>query len=71
MSSGSENTLVPVWALTTDEVQIPDILEGESMTSERLRQLRTVLAALADLPITTLEAHRIPFDACVECDNAG
>ncbi|KUI23032.1 hypothetical protein [Mycobacterium sp. GA-2829] len=57
--SDREITQAPVWALATDAVEVPDILEGKSMTPERLGQLRTVLATLADSPITTLEAHPI------------
>ncbi|WP_211592310.1 hypothetical protein [Microbispora sp. H10836] len=39
---------------------MPDVLGDEGMTPARLAELRTVLAALADSPIATLEAHPIP-----------
>lgn len=32
------------------------------MTPERLAELRTVLAAMADVPIATLEVHPLPKD---------
>lgn len=59
MMSGDEENRVPVWALATEQIDIPDVVEGKSMTPERLSQLRTALATLADSPITTLEAHLI------------
>jgi hypothetical protein len=52
----SEKTLVPVWTLATREVTVP-ALAGHTMTPDRLGELRTVLAAMADAPIATLEAH--------------
>lgn len=57
--SGDEANGVPVWALVTEQIDIPDVVQGKPMTPERLSQLRTVLATLADSPITTLEAHPI------------
>ncbi|MCM0676891.1 hypothetical protein NCC78_19685 [Micromonospora phytophila] len=48
---------VPVWTLATEAVSVPTVLGGEGMTPARLAELRTVLAALADSPIATLEAH--------------
>lgn len=51
--------LVPVWALATEAVNLPNILGEEGMTPARLSELRAVLAALADSPIATLEAHPI------------
>jgi hypothetical protein len=50
---------VPVWTLATENVDVPDIFRGEGMSSGRLSELRTVLAALASSPIATLEAHPI------------
>lgn len=55
----SEKTLVPVWTLATREVTLP-ALAGDTMTPARLDELRTVLAAMADAPIATLEAHPAP-----------
>ncbi|MGW5263184.1 hypothetical protein ACWEQG_19600 [Microbispora sp. NPDC004025] len=38
-------------------MSVPDVIGDEGMTPARLAELRTVLAALADSPIATLEAH--------------
>ncbi|CAL9596991.1 hypothetical protein SUDANB21_05357 [Streptomyces sp. enrichment culture] len=51
---------VPVWTLTTRDVQVPKVFRGGPMTADRLDELRGVLAALADQPIATLEAHPLP-----------
>ncbi|MEV8550088.1 hypothetical protein AB0L04_09685 [Streptomyces glaucescens] len=51
---------VPVWTLATRDVQVPAVIEDGPMTAERLSELRGVLAALADQPIATLEAHPLP-----------
>ncbi|MER5842875.1 hypothetical protein ABT099_21810 [Streptomyces prasinus] len=51
---------VPVWTLATGDVQVPAVAGGGPMTAERLAELRGVLAALADRPIATLEAHPLP-----------
>ncbi|MEV4662758.1 hypothetical protein AB0J85_12490 [Micromonospora echinofusca] len=48
---------VPVWTLATGAASVPDVLGDEGMTPARLAELRTALAALADSPIATLEAH--------------
>ncbi|MEU9144144.1 hypothetical protein [Streptomyces sp. NPDC048349] len=53
-------TTVPVWTLATAEVRVPGLTAGESMTAERLAELRGVLAVLADEPIVTLEVHPLP-----------
>nr|WP_030119848.1 hypothetical protein [Streptomyces californicus] len=53
-------TTVPVWTLATADVRVPRLAGGESMTAERLAELRGALAALADEPIVTLEAHPLP-----------
>ncbi|MFE1462670.1 hypothetical protein ACFW6M_16430 [Streptomyces nigra] len=53
-------TTVPVWTLATADVRVPGLTAGESMTAERLTELRGALAALADEPIVTLEAHPLP-----------
>jgi hypothetical protein len=54
-----DRPVVPVWTLTTEEVDVPDVTRGAAMTPQRLAELRTVLATLADTPIATLEAHPI------------
>ncbi|MFJ3876355.1 hypothetical protein ACIPW5_02705 [Streptomyces sp. NPDC090077] len=53
-------TSVPVWTLATAEVRVPGLTAGETMTAERLAELRGVLAVLADEPIVTLEVHPLP-----------
>ncbi|MFG2616482.1 hypothetical protein ACGFXC_02585 [Streptomyces sp. NPDC048507] len=53
-------TTVPVWTLATADVRVPGLTAGESMTAERLAELRGVLAVLADEPVVTLEAHPLP-----------
>lgn len=55
-----DNTIVPVYTLATKATSLPDIGLQGPMTPERLSELRTVLAAMADSPITTLEAHPVP-----------
>ena len=58
-----ENPVVPVWTLATRDVSVPTTIPGtERLTPEVLRGLRTTLAALADAPIATLEAHPLPKD---------
>ncbi|MFD8023452.1 hypothetical protein ACFV6G_23870 [Streptomyces lavendulae] len=59
MSDGRRTT-VPVWTLATADVRVPGLAAGESMTAERLAELRGVLAVLADEPIVTLEVHPLP-----------
>lgn len=51
---------VPVWTLATGDVRVPALAGDGPMTAERLAELRSVLAALADEPITTLEVHQLP-----------
>ncbi|MFF3993845.1 hypothetical protein ACFYX8_11110 [Streptomyces cyaneofuscatus] len=51
---------VPVWTLATGDVRVPSVAGDGPMTAERLGELRGVLAALADAPIATLEAHPLP-----------
>ena len=60
MVSHDEQTVVPVWTLATEDVQVPDVGGGAQMTTARLAELRTVLATLAASPITTLEVHKLP-----------
>ena len=52
--------MVPVWTLSTGDVRVPAVTADESMTAERLVELRTVLAALAEQPVATLEVHPLP-----------
>ena len=51
------NALVPVWALATEEVSLPNLFNEGDLTSARLAELRTALATLAATPIATLEVH--------------
>ncbi|MFJ8858917.1 hypothetical protein ACIRD8_10820 [Streptomyces sp. NPDC102451] len=53
---------VPVWTLATGDVRVPAVAGDGPMTAERLGELRSVLAALADEPIATLEVHPLPDD---------
>jgi hypothetical protein len=48
-----DRALVPVWTLATENVRVPAITGDGPITPERLAELRTVLAALADSPIAT------------------
>lgn len=52
-----EKPIVPVWTLATEDVAVPSLLTADGMTSTRLAELRTALAALADSPVATLEAY--------------
>jgi hypothetical protein len=51
---------VPVWMLATGDVRVPALTGDGPMTAERLAELRSVLAGLAEEPIATLEAHPLP-----------
>jgi hypothetical protein len=55
-----DKALVPVWTLATGDIRVPPIAGNGPMTVERLAELRSVLAALADSPIATLEVHPLP-----------
>ena len=50
----------PVWTLATGDVRVPAATIDGPMNAERLTELRTVLAVLADEPIATLELHPLP-----------
>ncbi len=54
-----DNALVPVYTLATKEVSVPGVGLDGPMTPARLSELRGVLAAMADCPITTLEVHPV------------
>lgn len=56
----NDSAEVPVWTLTTRETSALPISVGDRMTPERLAELRTALAAFAEAPIATLEAHVMP-----------
>lgn len=60
MTDDRTATIIPVWTLATGDVRVPALTGAESMTAERLTELRSVLAALADHPIATLELHPLP-----------
>ncbi|MDH3022581.1 hypothetical protein BJF87_20640 [Gordonia sp. CNJ-863] len=53
-------TTVPVWTIATDRADVPAVIGENALTPERLDSLRTALAALSDIPLTTLEAHDVP-----------
>lgn len=60
MTDQDKAAVRPVWMLTTQDVVVPPIAGDAAMTPERLAELRTVLATLADSPVATLEAHPVP-----------
>lgn len=55
-----DKAIVPVWTLATGDITVPAVTMDQPMSAERLTELRTVLAALADQPIATLEVHPVP-----------
>lgn len=57
-----DEIVVQVWTLATEHVTVPPMPGGQAMTQERLAELRVVLAAMADTPIATLEAHPLPTE---------
>lgn len=56
----NSKAIVPVWTLATGDVRLPEMIADELMSAERLTELRSVLAALADQPVATLEVHPLP-----------
>ncbi|WP_106817597.1 hypothetical protein [Janibacter massiliensis] len=56
----SAQTVVPVWTLTTGEPALPHLGAWDEMTPARLDEMRLALAALAETPVVTLEAHPVP-----------
>ena len=56
----SSEEIVPVWTLATGDLRLPPAIFEAEMTQQRLFELRSVLSALADQPIATLEAHPAP-----------
>jgi nucleotide-binding universal stress UspA family protein len=48
---------VPVWTLTTQDADVPRFADETALTSQRLAELRSVLAAMSASPIATLEVH--------------
>jgi len=55
-----EGKVIPIWTLATGDTRVPAVPVEETMTADRLAELRGVLAALADQPIATLEVHPLP-----------
>lgn len=52
--------IVPVWTLSTIQgATVPAFADG-ALSSERLSELRSALAAFASAPLVTLEAHPLP-----------
>jgi hypothetical protein len=56
-----DKKVIPLWTLATRDVNVPAVAE-HALTPERLSELRTALAAMAKVPIATLEAHPVPED---------
>ncbi|SIM33520.1 Uncharacterised protein [Mycobacteroides abscessus subsp. abscessus] len=57
-----DENVVQVWTLATEHVTVPPVLGSQAMTPKRLAELRVVLAAMANTPIATLEAHPLPTE---------
>ena len=51
---------VRVWTLAVGDATVPAVFDERPMTRQRLTELRTALATLADTPIATLEVHPVP-----------
>ena len=68
------DNVIPVWTLATKQAEVPAIPDEGTMTPDRLAELRTVLAVLAETPIATLEAHPLPksidLDRGISLDSA-
>src|SRR3546814_13033852 len=60
MMADKNDAIVPVWTLATGDAALPEMPATGPITVERLSELRTVLAALADHPVATLEVHPLP-----------
>lgn len=59
--SAVDGTVVPVWTLSTVEgATVPSLADDGPLSSERLTELRSALAAFASAPLVTLEAHPLP-----------
>ncbi|WP_026061923.1 hypothetical protein [Rhodococcus rhodochrous] len=57
------STMVPVWTLsTTQGATVPSFADEGALSSERLSELRSALAAFASAPVVTLEAHPLPAE---------
>ncbi|WFN93811.1 hypothetical protein [Gordonia sihwensis] len=59
MSERNKGEVIPLWTLATAPDSLPFPLE-DRLTPSRLSELRTVLAALVERPVATLEAHPRP-----------
>lgn len=57
-----ENTpVVPVWTLSTSDAPgVPALTGEDTLTPERLADLRSALATFSSAPLVTLEAHALP-----------
>lgn len=60
MTDSDTKTLLPVWALGTEDTEVSAFADDRPLTPERLADLRGALAVMADQPIATLEAHPLP-----------
>lgn len=59
--SDADRTVVPFWTLSTARgTTVPAFAAEGALTSERLSELRSALAAFASVPLVTLEAHPLP-----------
>lgn len=51
---------VPVWTLSTSDGPSVPVTSEDTLTPERLAELRSVLATFSSVPLVTLEAHPLP-----------
>ena len=58
--SDDKGVVVPIWTLATSDVEPPSVGMDDTMSAERLTELRSALAAFIDEPIATLEVHALP-----------
>lgn len=59
--SDDDITAVPVWTLATSAAPgVPPVGGEESLTPERLTELRSALASFSSTPLVTLEAYPLP-----------
>lgn len=56
----NSKTIVPVWTLATRAGRALSVGSGEHMSAQRLTELRSALAVMAEQPIATLEVHPLP-----------
>jgi hypothetical protein len=59
--SEQDTPVVPVWTLSTSAARgVPALTDEDTLTPERLADLRSALATFSSAPLVTLEAHALP-----------